>query len=470
MTGCKTMLDENPNDRLFSGSFYKTQADANSATNAIYVPLNDNYSSRYSYQFTAMEDYSSAQGAYLPYTQYVMNGSTIAKVEQIFQKFYQVINFANLAIKYIPFIEMDNANKNALLGEAHFLRALAYRNLVISWGGVPIRSEPTETIENASGGGRSTVAEVYNFIIKDLEFAEANLPPTQSLVGKPTKWTAKTMLADVYLTNEKWAEARDKADEVINSGVYSLVPIAQASDFEKIFGPTAITSSEDVFSIQYSRTHGSPMADYYAMPNSAYAVTGFGTFFGLTTYPLLRDWDKKDLRYQFNIYTSYPDKSGKIVQNSASQPLRFGKFKDSGYAPGHGNNFPIYRYPDALFIYAEAANQVNGGPTNLALERLNMVHRRAYGYNSNVPSPIDFTSAIAPTATSFRDLIMRERAYEFLCEGKRWFDLIRTRTVKHVIKESKGIDIPDYFLLFPIPQQEIDNNPDIDTQDQNPGY
>lgn len=118
----------------------------------------------------------------------------------------------------------------------------------------------------------------------------------------------------------------------------------------------------------------------------------------------------------------------------------------------------------------QADNQVNSAPTALALERLNMVHRRAYGYPPTAPSPVDFTLATAPTAQAFRDLVIRERAYEFLCENKRWFDLVRTKTVKQVIKAAKGIDVPDTFLLFPIPQQEIDNNDMIGPGDQNPGY
>lgn len=159
-----------------------------------------------------------------------------------------------------------------------------------------------------------------------------------------------------------------------------------------------------------------------------------------------------------------------IVPTSPDQPIMFGKFKDPGFAPTHGNDFPIYRYPDALFIYAEAASQENGAPTPAALERLNMVHRRAYGYDSDAVSLVDFTMATAPTAESFRALVIKERAYEFLCEHKRWFDLVRTRTVKQVIKEAKGVDVPDSFLLFPIPQQEIDNNPKINPEHQNPGY
>jgi hypothetical protein len=215
---------------------------------------------------------------------------------------------------------------------------------------------------------------------------------------------------------------------------------------------------------------GSQIAQQYSQSNSSYSSGGYGSFYGLPTYPLLRDWDKQDLRYQFNIYTSYPNRSGVIVQAPPTAPLLFGKFKDPGYAPSHGNDYPIYRFADALLIYAEAASQANAGPTTLALERLNMVRRRAYGQPPTAPSAFDFTPATAPTQQAFRDLVLRERAYEFLCEGKRWFDLVRTKTVKQVIKEAKGIDVPDSFLLFAIPKNEIDNNPEIEPQDQNPGY
>jgi len=271
------------------------------------------------------------------------------------------------------------------------------------------------------------------------------------------------------LYTEKWQEALTKANEIITSGVYSLVPVTKASDFELIFGPTANTSSEDAFSLKYSRSNGSSsIPQQYALANSAFSSDGWGSFYGLPTFPLLRDWDHNDLRWQFNIYTSYPKKDGTIVQNPSDRPLLFGKFKDPGFAPGHGNDFPIYRYPEVLLIFAEADNQINNGPTQLALERLNMVHRRAYGYPPAAVSPVDFTLQTAPTAQAFRDLVLRERAYEFLCEHKRWFDLIRTKTVKQVTLEAKGVVISDNFLLFPIPQQEMDNNPSIGQQ--NPGY
>ncbi|MBE7172632.1 MAG: RagB/SusD family nutrient uptake outer membrane protein [Williamsia sp.] len=470
-TSCSKMLTEKPENILATVNFYKTKADAVAAVDAIYNPIRNQYGgTEWGGQFTGAEDYAAGTGIYLPLSQYVMNSSSIARTDAAWRSFYQAIRNANLVLKYVPPIPMTDAERNALLGEARFLRALSYRNLVRSWAGVPLRTEPVEDVSRASGK-RASADEINALIIEDLKYAETNLPATQSMIGRPTKWSAKTMLADVYLFLEKWTEARDKADEIIKTGPYSLVPITKATDFELIFGPTALTSSEDVFSIKYSRANGgSQIAQQYAMANSAYSSGGYGSFYGLPTYPLLRDWDHNDLRWQFDIYTSYPNRSGVIVQASPDQPILFGKFKDAGFAPSHGNDFPIYRYPDALFIYAEAASQLNGGPTALALERLNMVRRRAYGYNATAPSPVDYTLATAPTAQAFRDLVLKERAYEFLCENKRWFDLVRTKTVKQVIKAAKGLDVPDYFLLFPIPQQEIDNNDDIGPGDQNPGY
>ncbi|MDQ3279491.1 MAG: RagB/SusD family nutrient uptake outer membrane protein [Bacteroidota bacterium] len=467
---CKKVLEEAPNDRLATTNFYKTESDANVAINAIYNPIRGQYgSTNWGGQFTGMEDYAYGTGIYANISLYGMNSGDISRTDDSWRSFFRAINSANMALKYIPAIPMADANKNALLAEARFLRAWCYRNLVWSWGAVPIRKEPTESLDQI-GGKRAPVAEVYNFIIEDLKYAEENLPSKPALAGKPTKWAAKTMLADIYLFTEKWAEARDKADEVITSSGYSLVPVKQPSDFDLLFGPTAITSSEDIFSIKYARTVGSEIAQQYAQPNSAYSSGGYGSFYGLPTFPLLRDWDKQDLRYQYDIYTSYPNRQGVIVQAPASAPILFGKFKDPGFAPSHGNDFPIYRFADALLIYAEAAGQAANGPTALALERLNMIRRRAYGKDPNTPSTVDYTTADAPTRQAFRDLVLKERAYEFFNEGKRWFDLVRTKTLKTAVKAAKGLDVPDFITLFAIPKSEIDNNPDINPEDQNPGY
>lgn len=470
---CTKMLEEKPEDRLFSSGFYKTASDAVAAVNAIYAPLrsNDLYGFRWPVVYTAMEDYATGQGQYVAVGQYQgLPSSFVANTDLMWAGFFRTINAANIVLKYVPPIAMNDIQKNAILGEARFLRALSYFHLVRGWGAVPIKTEPVEDPVGL-GGKRDALNDVYAFIIEDLKFAEANLPSSTTVAGRPVSWAAKIMMADVYLTREDWTNARIKSDEVIRSGAYNLVAVTQANDFDKVFGPDITTSSEDVFSIKFSRALGTILPCFYHPANSANASGGFGTFFGFPSYPLLAQWDPNDLRYAYDIYTKYPDKSGNIVQNDASHPIRFGKFKDpkAQSVQGHGNAVPVYRYADALLIYSEAANQENNGPTALAVERLNMIRRRAYGYPAGSASPVDYSLA-AYTADSFRKLVLKERAYEFLCEGKRWLDLKRTGTVNETIKAAKGLDVAVAHLLFPIPKQEIDNNPDISPADQNPGY
>ena len=476
LASCTKMLEEKPEDRLFSEGFYKTSSDAVAAVNAIYTTFKDpnSYAFRYPEVYQAMEDYATGKGQYIFFGQYKALPNTAAAItDGGWSAFYTTINTANIVLKYVPPISMNDNLKNALLGEARFLRAFSYFELVKGWGAIPIKSEVVEGPESV-GGKRETVATVYAFIIEDLKFAEANLPSTQNLAGRPTRWSAKTMLADVYLINGDWTNARIKADEVIQSNAYTLVNVKQASDFDLVFSPEYPTSSEDVFSIKFARIPnlGTQVPAFYHNSDAAAASRGFGTFSSRPNYPLIANWSSSDLRKTFNLYTQYLNKSGVLVTNPASEPIRFGKFKDAK-APdntGHGISYPIYRYPEALLIYAEAASMENAGPTSLAMERLNMVHRRAYGYNPTTTSAVDFNLA-GQTQQSFRNLVLTERAYEFMCEhGKRWRDLIRTGTAAQVIKTAKGIDIQPAAYLFPIPQQEIDNNPDISLKDQNPGY
>jgi hypothetical protein len=128
---------------------------------------------------------------------------------------------------------------------------------------------------------------------------------------------------------------------------------------------------------------------------------------------------------------------------------------------------PIYRYTEAFLFYAEAACQAENGPSALALERLNMIKRRAYGHAPNVVSPVDYPSGMSKAA--FVEAVLQERAYEFLLERRRWFDLKRTGKVKEAFAKV-GKNIIDHRLLWPIPENEINNNPALTQNDQNPGY
>jgi len=147
------------------------------------------------------------------------------------------------------------------------------------------------------------------------------------------------------------------------------------------------------------------------------------------------------------------------------------KFRDPAATgrTGFGNDYPFLRYADVLLIYAEANDMAENGPSDLAIECLNKIRRRGYGYSPDATSPVDYPST-GWTASSFRDSVLQERGYELFMEGKRWEDLKRTNTAADVILQVKGITIKEAALLWPIPQQEIDTNPEIGPEDQNPGY
>jgi len=337
--------------------------------------------------------------------------------------------------------------------------------MVRNWGGVPVRTEKNMTVQNIK---RNTVDEVYQLIYSDLKFAEANLPDNAPLVGKPSKWSAKTLLADVYFNQGKNAEARDKAKEVILSNKYSLVPVTTADDYSKIFGPEVITTPEEIFYLKFSRL-GSSMGFSYLMylnhPGTKYyGGGGYYTVYSTTDNSVIASWDKKDLRY--SLWYSYNIGLGAntILTKKFIDPL-------APNAYGGGNDYPLYRYADVLLMYAEADCRASGAPSADAIEKLNMVHRRAYGKNPTLAdASVDFKLADYNN-DSFNDLVLRERGFETQFEGKRWLDLKRTGKVKAIILAATGKVVADKHLLWPIPVSELNYNSAIDpTKDQNPGY
>jgi hypothetical protein len=474
LSACRDILEEVPRDRLSQENFYTTRQDAVAGLNAIYAQMRvgNAYGTWYPAILEGLSDYAISRGSQIPISEYQgLDGTNIGRTDNIWTILYQSINSANIVLKVAPRITMTESERNAILGEARFLRGFNYYNLVRNFGGVPIRTEPTENLSQI-GGGRASVDQVYQQIIEDLTFAEATLPATQAQEGRPTVWAAKGLLADVYLTREAWAPARDKAAEIIRSGRFSLVEVRSPDDFEQVFGAGINSSTEDIFSIKFARIAGQGWGyvGFLHPGDATYAVGGVRAHFTTPAIPLISNWDNADLRKEFNLYSSYMNRAGRLTQLPSAEPICFRKYKDIG-SNFHGNDFPVLRYADALLIYAEAASQANAGPTAESLERLNMVRRRAYGYSPSAPSPVDLTLA-GQNAESFRDLVLTERAYEFMTEFKRWYDLKRLGNdrLKEIIRNAKGKEVATAHLLWPIPKQEIDNNPDISAGDQNPGY
>ncbi|HMF72538.1 MAG TPA: RagB/SusD family nutrient uptake outer membrane protein [Flavitalea sp.] len=387
---------------------------------------------------------------------------------------YQSIRNANLIIKNVPSsTELSQEQKDAYIAEAKFLRALDYFNLVRVWAGVPVYTE--ENMTQTTGVPKSTKEEVFQLIRSDLEFAEVHLPDNAPLLGKPSMWASKTFLADVYLYLGLYQEASDKANEVIGADKYSLQPVTVANDFNNIFGLSA-SSPEEIFYFKYNTNSPSDLVLFTMEIDNRpwFGSNGYGFFYWPTESVFYKNWSDNDLRKQFNWYSSntpkqfLPGQSAFPIGAAVVSPKKYND--PTGAATISTFSYPVYRYAELLLIYAEASARASDGPTSDAMEKLNMVHRRAYGFNSLEASPVDFNATNYNT-DEFIDLISQEVGYEFQFEAKRWFNLVRTGKVKQVMKQNIDRDVTDKALLWPIPSIEFDLNEALDrSTGQNPGY
>jgi starch-binding outer membrane protein, SusD/RagB family len=376
--------------------------------------------------------------------------------------FYECIGRCNLAIKTIDNDQALAATvKDPFKSEALFVRAICYYNLVRLWGPVPLRLKPILNSDDTALA-LSDEATIYKQIVDDLLICEKNLPDkvTEAKAGRATAGAAKVFLADVYLTLKDNTKAREKAKEVIDNKAkygYNLV-----TSLNTLYSPTAATNSEEVFAIKFSQQVGfGSFLPAYMHDDRAFAA-GFAArglrFMGVSNPPLVKEWDRKDLRFGFNLYDSLVINNVKVKANLLPGTIYFhGKYKDPG-APEEtaaGNDFYLFRYADALLIFAETENQLNG-PTTAAYDAVNQIRRRGYGV------PITQASAVADLAAGltkeqFDNLVFRERGYEFMAECKRWFDMVRTGRAA-AIAVAAGRPAPTRFTWF-IPNIEIQNNP-----------
>lgn len=465
-TSCSKELEEHPKS-LAVETFYNTAAEVEAAVNAIYVPYIQTGEglALYLAQVESYVDYEYGRGSYAVLNDFAgLDPTNITRTQSMWGMLYLSIRNANLVIANAPNgSSISQADIDRFVGEAKFLRAFDYFFLVRNWGGVPMRTEANMKDRDLK---RSTADEIYALIQADLLDAENKLPDNPAQGGRPSKWAAKTLLADVYLQLGKYNESRDKASEVIQSNKYSLVPVTTVDDWQKIFGPDVVRTTEEIFYLKCARQAG--FGNYFPMFTN-HPGTGFhggGGFYAQyteSTNAVYAGQNAADLRkglwYSWNIGLG----ANSLLNKKFIDPTASGNL-------GAGNDQPWYRYADLLLIYAEAAGKAANGPTAEAMEALNKVHRRAYGKLPTSPSDVDFNVADY-NASTFVDLIIKERGYEFQLEGKRWLELKRTGKAAEIILAVKGKTIAEKFYLWPIPVSEMNYNKALDpVADQNPGY
>ncbi len=395
-----------------------------------------------------------------------------SKVKEAWVACYEGINRVNYLDENKG--KLSFAGKDSLYGQAYFLRAFYYFELVKMFGDVPLFVDHRLTLSDNKALSRTPKANVYKQMEIDLKNAVANLPVTQTDKGRATKYSAEALLGKVYLYENKYDSALAILEKVINSGAFSLV-----TNFGSIFLQAGENGPESVFEIQYSnavpfydwtqagRGEGNLAVQSCGVRNitgtSSYAP---GWSLNLPTKELSTAYSAGDSRKASTILDI---EAFKIANPSYGITYKVAPYKNTGlynqkYQPRQGessgqielnylNNFRTIRYADVLLMAAEANNRASTPNDTKAQAYLNMVRARAYG---------DASHATTATGTTLKQAIWDERRLELAMEGDRFFDLVRTG---QAATKLTGFKVGKN-ELFPIPQQEIDNS----GLAQNPGY
>lgn len=448
MTSCgDSFFDLEPASSVTIDKIYKTASDYNVAVIGCYAKLQSQVNF-----YTECCEYRSdnlSLGAPTAGTQdrYDIDHFTEKPSNGILSSYWA--NFNNNVYRCNLLLDqIDGANfaenlKKQYKGEAMFIRALNYFNMYRIWGGVPATKHVVSAAE-ALKVARYSDEQMFDLIAGDLkEIVDNNyLPETYSSadMGRATSGAAKALLGKVYLTFHKWTEAKDILSQLI--GKYQLVsPIAQ------VFNVDNKNNNEIIFAVHFNKEiEGEGHSYWYNLTNASDDTN--------QTSSLLNTFPTGDARKDLITYVQ--------VEKNVRLMNKFYDTKSPTFKTV-GNDQILLRYADVLLMYAEALNEIqyDASEGSLALKYLNAVRQRAGISN--------LTAKQLPTQEKFRKGILVERQREFPYEGQRWFDLVRMGFAKSVMAEN-GVEIKDYQLLFPIPQQEIEKVGDKSILWQNPGY
>lgn len=470
-SSCSDFLEQNPQTDLSENDFYKTADDILSAVNGAYSSLQegDIYGNWYVFgeipSDNTRNQLSGSVTTQNEFDQFYIDTQN-SMIANFWKAAYKVINRTNTILGRIDGIEINTKLANRYKLECKFIRALMYFNLVRVYGDVPLVLKEI-SISESYDILREPKENVYNQIIADLKEAQ-DLPVSYSTAedGRATQGAAKALLANVYMTLHKYAEAETILAEIINSGRYSLLENTPGSlnidGYKNVFSPVNHNSKEGIFEIQFLKGgygEGSNYANNFAPENSGTNVVAVGGTGGnnIPEMDIYNAYEEGDLRRDFSMSLGYYDNR---KNNEWVESRYVCKFMDVPYQNNDAsNNYPVIRYADVILMYAEALNQ--NGKTAEACKYLNMTRRRGFGYQTTETSPVDLQTT---DKAQFALMVEQERRVELAFENHRWFDLIRTGRAVEVMR-SKGFSLNETNLICPIPQKQIDVNPKLTQND-----
>lgn len=440
LTGCDSFLDLKPVDFPTEETFYNDVKGLEGAIIGVYDELqsSDQYSGKF---MTLMEvrgdnvknDNSGASGGITYQIEVFTETPANTNLSGAWLSVYKTIYRCNLILQNMDNVQMTDDQRTKISGQASFIRALCYFNLVRLWGKVPLITQ-TQTVEEARKNTRAEVAAIYDQIIKDLTVAKG-LPSSWSDAerGRATSYAAQALLAKVYIYMGKYPEAVAELSPVVTAieakSVLSLVPMPQT------FPSNLKTSKDIIFAVQYLK--GGVGESVHQ--NNRYRNTDNGNVISLDPSEFESDADNR-----------------KAMVAPTGSGQRPGKFNAPATNNETSSDFPILRCAEVMLMYAEALNETTATPGADALKALNAVRA-----NAGLPEKTD---AELNSKALFKAAVHKERRLELALECDRWFDIVRTNQFSSAFP---GVDT--YRQLYPVPQTEIENINDP-TGWQNDGY
>jgi hypothetical protein len=481
----------NPN-ALTTDQFWLSPSDAEKGVNSIYAMFyKDGLWARWIYfrlDLTSDEGFSKSPWIelgdwtrfnYVNYNFWEGNAVT-------FRDTYKAIFRCNQVLANVPDITFENeSRKQSILAEAKFLRALHYFYAAELWENIPLVLEPSQPTDLPA---QNTKTEVFAQVEADLNEAFQDLPLSWDAdnIGRPTKGSAKGLLAKLYMQQHKWSDAKTAMDFLINGegATYNLV-----SNFRDNFTDVAENNAESVFEIQFGNqrfgdTGEGATASVSSTRSQFFAPRGIGWSDGqarnwmvslFKEEPNLNGGIDERLRYTL-FYADLKADFGDLVYgkewewDADEAWFRKGARDYSRTNEDYYNqvNYRLIRYSDILLMYAEALNEL--GQTTNAYQYVDMVRARA-----NMAPLATAHPEIGNSHDLFLARLKNERVLELCGESVRWLDLKRWGD----LETQAGVDAvsqrdPDFkgFIVgktirLPLPQSEVQNNPNLK---QNPGY
>ena len=480
-TACeKDFLEKSPIVGTTEENFYRTEADAIAAVNAAYASLQFQLSPAGHFRWfwgDIMSDDAIKGGggdndvAALFELENFIGKTNTDLLEAEWGADYEAVYRANVVLEKVPPIQMDEGLKKRILGEARFIRAWSYYNLVTMFGGVPLADHVLAPSEyNMS---RATSDQIWDFVESDLIAASTDLWKRSEYasadLGRITQGSAQALLAKTYLWRQKWPEAKAVVEAIINSNEYVLI-----ADYADIFPVYGENNSESVFEIQYMNASGGNWGKNNANEGTFTNVftrargqfAGYG--FNIPTQDFVDEFfkegfeDPRLVSTVFRLGDQMGDRGVFTIDAAAGSPYIYyskkyfnNKSEDAPFGdpnPNGGTNDRVIRYSDVLLMHAEAAYHT--GDEVAARNSLNAVRARV-----SIPD-------ISYSGPALLEAIYRERRLELGMEAHRFFDLVRTGRAPEELG-SLGF-VAGVHELFPIPQSQIQAT--NGALSQNPGY